>query len=256
MQPSFARLSFHSINQMKTTLQVFLRNSRFRTPKRSPSARPIARALRRGDLARFGVRMLLFAGALSLAAFVLLSSMYFDRYWLSVTALGVPVTMACLSAEDNAVLRRLAALLLTGTVVLTSASCIYHSMRNPQVDSEMRFAAVDALRERGLTKGYATFWNANIVTELSNGEIDVVAVEKVQTPQGETSLAPYRWLEAEEDFAEDRPQEPVFLLLGQWEEGGMEPFLARTGAQAVELDGYVGLYVIPSQALLFEAMGL
>ena len=111
-------------------------------------------------------------------------------------------------------------------------------------------AAVEAIRERGLTKGYATFWNANIVTELSDGEIEVVALEIE-----DGSLRPYRWLEAEENFAMDAPEEPVFLLLGVWEEGDLADFLTRCQAVRVELDGWINLYEIPSQRVLFEAMG-
>ncbi len=214
----------------------------------------LARALRRGDRTlRFGALMLVFSGALSLAAFVLLSALYFDRYWISVTALGVPVIFACLSAEDNVPLRRMAALLFAASCLLTSLSCVRYAMKNPEVERDMRGVAIDAIRERGLDKGYATFWNANIVTELSNGEIDVVSVAKT-VRDGETTLEPYRWLEAEEDFLLDRPDEPVFLLLGTWESDGMDGFLARAGAQRVALEGYIDLYLIPSQRAFFEAM--
>ena len=52
-----------------------------------------------------------------------------------------------------------------------------------------------------------------------------------------------------------QPEEPVFLLLGVWEEGDLADFLTRCQAVRVELDGWINLYEIPSQRVLFEAMG-
>lgn len=197
---------------------------------------------------------LVFALGLSLAMFVLLRSVYFDRYWLPVMMLGAPVMALCLTRERNVVFRRLAALLFAGTVLLTSASCMVYSMRGPQVAREMRMEAVDEARRLGLDKGYATFWNANIVTELSNGEIEMTALEEVTDERGRRlHLRP--WLESEAELVLDRPDEPVFLLVGNWEEEGLEAFLAKAGAQRHALDGWINLYVIPTQRILFEAMG-
>ena len=109
--------------------------------------------------------------------------------------------------------------------------------------------AAEWLVENGYTKGYATFWNANIVTELSDGEIETVALGIT-----DGGMTPYRWLEAEESFSMDAPEEPVFLLLGVWEEDGLDGFLLRCQATRVVLDGWINLYEIPSQRLLFEAM--
>ena len=186
--------------------------------------------------------------------FVLLRSVYFDRYWLPVAMLGGPVMALCLTEERNPVLRRLAALLFAGTVLLSSASCLYYSMRSPQAEEEMRMEAIDEARSLGLDKGYATFWNANIVTELSNGEIAMTSLEWTSDEEGRR-LQPSRWLEAEDELTMDRPEEPVFLLVGIWEEKGFEPFLQEIGAQLHELDGWINLYWIPTQRSLFEAMG-
>jgi len=50
------------------------------------------------------------------------------------------------------------------------------------------------LEEQGYRNGYATFWNANILTELSDGTIDVWCVDTFgpRTPQ---SPDLYRWLQ-------------------------------------------------------------
>ena len=201
------------------------------------------------ERARLSGLMLVIAAALSFAMFLLLRSMYVDRYWIPVVTLAMPVLAVALSRERNAVFRALAAGLFCVSVLVPAASCVKNSMALPAVEADRRMAAVEAIRERGLTKGYATFWNANIVTELSDGEIEVVALGIT-----DGGMTPYRWLEAEESFSMDAPEEPVFLLLGVWEEDGLDGFLSRCQATRVVLDGWINLYEIPSQRLLFEAM--
>lgn len=201
-----------------------------------------------GENSRRMVWTAFFCALLSLAAFMLISSVYFDRYWIPVLAMSLPALAACLSAEENAILRRLSILLLAGTVLLESALCINHSMRHPQVDTEMRMEAVNVLQERGLTHGYATFWNANIVTELSNGEIEVTTVELTQGQDGQTVLKPYRWLETEESF---RPvQGSTFVLLGTWEDEKAHERMIQLGAEKAGIDGYIELYILPDASVL------
>ncbi|MBQ7887212.1 MAG: hypothetical protein IJ313_10010 [Clostridia bacterium] len=218
----------------------------------------IIRALCRGQEAagRAGVLMLVFAFSLSAASFVLLRSVYFDRYWLPVMMLGAPVLALCLSTERNAVLRALAMALFAGTVLLGSASTMYYSMRNPQLVRDGRLDIVAAAKEQGLDKGYATFWNANVITEASDGEIDVAGIEFAGENGKITAMKPSRWLETEKDFAMDRPDEPVFLLVGEWESEGVEPLLERLEARQIEIGGWIRFYVIESQRLLFDAMRL
>lgn len=222
------------------------------------SALLMIRALRRRQEngARMGLLVLVFAFALSAASFVLLRSVYFDRYWLPVMMLGAPVMALCLSTEKNAVLRGLAMLLFAGTVLLGSASTMYYSMRNPQMIRDGRVDIARTAMELGLDKGYATFWNANIVTEASDGEVEVASIEWVRENGEVTAMKAFRWLETEQSFAMDQPDEPVFLLVGTWEGDGFAPLLERLQAQKIDIGGWIDFYMIPSQRLLFEAMAL
>lgn len=200
---------------------------------------------------RFAVLMAVFGLGVTLAAFSLLRSAYIDRYWLPVLMAAAPAMAVCLTRERNPLLRRLALLITCGAMLLSGGITMHDSMRHPQVETDMRMEAVNAARERGYTKGYATFWNANIITELTDDEIRMTAVQKTARADGSMGLAPYAWLEDERELAMDAPDEPVFLLLGTWEDADMADFLARAGAVKVELDGWINLYEIESQRALF-----
>lgn len=74
--------------------------------------------------------------------------------------------------------------------------------------------AVAALRVAGYTEGYATFWNGNIMVELSNGAFDI----RVWNP-GEELQDPdnvYQWLQ-ETDHVDTHPEGPVFVFLERHE---------------------------------------
>lgn len=218
----------------------------------------VARALRKKaeDAGRVGILMLVFVSAVSMLSFVLLRSVYFDRYWLPVMMVGAPVLAVCLSTEKNGVLRGMTVLLFAGTVLLSSASTMYYSMRNPQLERDGRLDIVQTAREHGLSKGYATFWNANIITEASDGEIDVAGVEWVMQNGAVDAIKPLRWLETDQDFEMSMPDEPVFLLVGEWECQKNERLLEQLHAQKIEMDGWIQFYMIPSQRLLFDVMEL
>ena len=198
--------------------------------------------------ARLTVWTAVFCAALSLSAFMLVSGVYFDRYWIPVLAMSLPALADCLSAEENVSLRRLSILLLVGTVSLESALCIHDSMSHPQVKTEMRMEAVNVIRERGLTHGYATFWNANIVEELSDGGIEVTAVGLARDADGQIELEPYRWLETEESF--QLVQGGTFVLLGTWEDEAAHELMMQLGAEKMGLDGYIELYILPDASVL------
>ena len=118
----------------------------------------------------------------------------------------------------------------------------------------MRMQAVSAVEQLGMDKGYATFWNASIMTELSDGRLETVPVQMAKDGN-QQALTLSRWLVAEESLRMDRPEEPVFLLLGQWERDGLEDFLERADAQHQSTQGLYELYVIPTQRQWFDALG-
>ena len=79
---------------------------------------------------------------------------------------------------------------------------VLYGYRQGDVNYEM---AADWLLENGYTQGYATFWNANVLTELTDGQIEVFAVENWDTG----SMNP--WLQRK-DHAQRTPEGRVFAI--------------------------------------------
>lgn len=213
------------------------------------------RACRRAEGApRLGALTLLMSGALTLVTFLLVEDLYLNRYWLPVMTLGAPVMAACLSRESNARLRNLAVLLFAVVTLGLSAVQVRDSMNNPETGAD-DLAVAAALESGGETMGYATFWNANVMTELTDGRVEVVAVRIREDAQGRGYPRCDMWLERREDVAMNRPDDPVFLLLTPEEAAQMRDFLADTGARREEIPGSaLALYHLDSQRTLFEAI--
>jgi hypothetical protein len=74
------------------------------------------------------------------------------------------------------------------------------------------------LTENNLKYGFATFWNANVTTELTNGEIQLAGLEPLSLENG-NSLRIHRWLNPVKfDNPEYHQGESFLLLTGvEWE---------------------------------------
>ena len=90
------------------------------------------------------------------------------------------------------------------------------SMMTADKNAEKKVIAQE-LEEMGYTFGYATYWNANIVQELSNGRVEIANLHRAD--DGSFSL--FKWSSMQRYYEPDYPQGKVFLLLTEEEEQGM-----------------------------------
>ena len=203
------------------------------------------------NVLRVGVLTLAMSAAITALSFVLLEGLYLNRYWIPLMTLGAPVMAACLTGETNAPLRRGCALLFAGVVLIASAMQITSTMKRPEITDVQRERAA-FLQESRLTFGYATFWNANVITELTNGEVEAVGITIAQNEKGQGVPRVSEWLEAQENRRMERPEERVFMLLTEAESERLDDFLKKSGAQARCTRDGMTAYEIESQRIFFE----
>ena len=128
-------------------------------------------------------------------------------YWLPV----VPLAMAVLGAEGETFpLRRglprrgLALGFAAAFVCVSAATTLYFVQDPPRGDAHLE-TVCDWLVENGYTQGYATFWYGNVLTELSNGELEIWTVDDM------TRMNLHEWLQ---DMAHtEEPEGEVFLFI-------------------------------------------
>lgn len=108
---------------------------------------------------------------------------YAPRYDLLWAVFCFPVIAACLCRKQALGRHRKA--VICGFAVLVGLCCLdsYHTYFTMDTTSELRKIS-QLLCENGYREGYATFWNANIMTELSDGRLEV-----------------WDWMDGSQDFA-------------------------------------------------------
>ena len=217
------------------------------------SALLVVRTLRTAQGAtRFGALMLTMSAALTLGTFLFVENLYLNRYWLPVMTLGAPVMAACLTAESNVRLRRLSIAAFACVVLGLSAVQIRDSMASSEIGAD-DLANVQAVEACGVPFGYATFWHANVLTELTDGRVEVVSIAIAENAQGEAYPQVSAWLESDKNVGMNHPQEKVFLLLEDAQAQQLAAYLAACGAQEAAMPGHgMRLFIVKSQQLFFE----
>ena len=114
-------------------------------------------------------------------------------------------------------LRTLPMLVLVGMFLMNNA--VYRDQEFLTHKTEMEEIA-DCLLDEAAYEGYATFWNANVLTEITSGELEAFSV--VNWDEGEIN----EWLQRK-DHLERTPWGRVFAVYGaqEWKEGepGFDP---------------------------------
>lgn len=101
------------------------------------------------------------------------------------------------------VIKHVFMLALTAVFVFQSFAYYFTEYNRGEADYEQ---TAQWLLDNGYTQGYATFWNANVLTEASDGEIEVYSFVDWN------NKGLYRWLQKTEHF-EAEPQGKVFVLV-------------------------------------------
>lgn len=202
------------------------------------------------SLRRFVVRLFYSSFLLNSFIFIFTNSTLVPRYYITTVILLIPVVIFYLE-EERKPLDRYLVLFLLAACLLTATAKTGMSMMTTDKNAEKRIVA-DKLAENGYTFGYATYWNANIVQELSNGAVEVANLSM----GGDGSLSLFRWSSMKRYYEPDYPQGKVFLLLTEGEESVLEDSgLLKNGEEAFRTEGYV-VYDYAKNADLFQQLGI
>lgn len=166
--------------------------------------------------------------------FVFTDSTLVPRYYITTAILLIPIVLFYLDGGEKPLDRYLVAALLA-VCLLTATAKTGLSMMTSDKNAEKR-AVAQQLQERGYRFGYATYWNANIVQELSNGAVEVANLHMGE----DDSLSLFRWSSVQRYYEENYAQGRVFLLLTEEEESILKGSrLLEAGEEEFRAGGYV-----------------
>lgn len=173
----------------------------------------------RNDVSRTSLYFTLYS-ACSIILLTLLYSLtdmsYNDRYSAPVAVFVLPAVLlfiADLKLTDN--IKGIMCIALSLLVCLVSVH-MYKDIRSIDKTSEERELAA-YLTEQGYTTGYGTFWHANVLTELSNGAIDMYNWHnEVDFPNVHSVNHVWHWLQKVSHDTE-RPTGKVFQIFDDFD---------------------------------------
>ena len=135
-----------------------------------------------------------------------------DRHSLVLLWMSLPLIFFWFEEiGKKAAKKYLPAICFSGLLLLTSC-CQYKTLSSRDDLSELRKIAA-FLTENGYKDGYATFWNGNILTELTNGYLDV-RVNAVQAEAGDNCDKTFEWLQLK-SHAYEVPDGKVFCVVAE-----------------------------------------
>ncbi len=181
---------------------------------------------------------------LNVFVFVFTTSTMVPRYYLTIFIFVLPVLCFYMEQEKLYFDRAVVTLLLTGCILLATGKTTLSYMTVDK-NADKRVVA-EFLQTNGYDFGYASYWNANIITELTDGQVEVA---NVLDP---VSLEYFKWSSPMKYYEEGYTAGEVFLLLTAEEVAEAADSVALQNGTVVYEDGAYTVLVYESVEALMN----
>lgn len=147
--------------------------------------------------------------------------------------------------------RRICAVVLCLLVLLGAVNfSAVMQMEKNGIEQNEKYLISQQLKEKGLTYGYATFWNSQVITVLSDSEVRAANIDV-----NENGIAPCPYQANLEWFEEQEGVDEYFVLLSYAEEETLMNttdwiYFELTHKEKIDLEGYT-VYVFGSTDFLY-----
>lgn len=168
---------------------------------------------------------------LNMFVFVFTTSTMVPRYYLTIFIFVLPILCFYFEEEHPGFDKIAVALLVAGCLALGTAKVVLSFVTVDK--NENKYQVAEFLKDNGYHFGFSTYTNGNIITEITNG---VVEIGNINDPE---HLDYFTWSSPMKYYEEDYWEGEVFLLLTAEEESTYEDVQAlQTGEKIYEDDCY------------------
>ena len=156
----------------------------------------------------------------------------------------------CTAAKEFVVPARLCAAMLCLLVLLCGINFVtVERMEKNGIEQNEKYIVSQQLKERGLTYGYATFWNSQAITVLSDSEVRAANVDV-----NENGIAPCAYQANQKWFETQEGIDKYFVLLSYGEEATLMAttdwtYFELLAVDRIDLENYV-VYIFNSTDFL------
>lgn len=189
--------------------------------------------------------------------FVLFSTEFKNYHLLPVTINLIPALAIMLENESLSSLKRWALGLTWSTLLITSSFATIQYMMTTDENAD-KHAVIHYLENSEYRFGYATFWNANIVTYLTNGKIEIAGQDKDRVENGHLYINPKYdpdiWLCPKRYFDKDyHGNEKIFFLVSNDEYEVSSELPVFAAGTVVYQDDFYRVYEYENKARFIES---
>lgn len=197
------------------------------------------------DHKRFIAYFFVIAFVLNTFVFVFTTSTIVSRYYITVFIFVLPLLCIYFENEKLPLDKGLVLLFLCGCLGLSTLKCVYSFIDKDKNAEEKKVAAF--LVEKEYRFGYASYWNANIMTELTDGYVEVANILDFE------DMSYFLWSSPMKYYEEGYHEGKTFLLMEQEEyaECGELPVVTE-GKVVYEDEAYVVLHYDSARLLFGE----
>lgn len=172
---------------------------------------------RKDETASFGASVsfyLLCATVINTLLYAFTDMPYEDRYYLPIVVFAIPVIALNIGEVScNLQAKKIICTLVIFLVYACGVRKLYVSV-DIDVTAQIR-EVTNYLLDKNVVNGYSTYWNGNVMTELSNGKIEVWATYETENLfRKDDNL--FRWLQLK-DHIDCKPEGKIFVLLSREE---------------------------------------
>ena len=178
---------------------VWVKSMRYSCAQSTSQAEPAEQNHRRFTVLFAGVSL-----CLHLFVFIFTTSTMVDRYFIPVAIFFLLTLAVYMEWEKLAFDRVVVCLILGGSLVLAGVKTYYSFIANDK--NADRYEMAEYLVEEGYTFGYASYWNSNIMTEVSDGALEMANLWSLE------SLGDFKWSSKKSSY---EPKEGKIFLIAE-----------------------------------------
>lgn len=180
---------------------------------------------------------------LNLFVFVFTTSTMVPRYYITIFIFALPMLCFYLEQEERYFDRMAVSLLLVLCLSLATGKTVLSYLTVDKNADRREVAAF--LEENGYRFGYASYWNANIITELTDGAVEVANVGDAEY------LEYFQWSSPMKYYKNGYTAGEVFLLLAAEEvRGAADAESVQNGRIVYQDDAYTVLVYDSAEELM------
>ena len=179
----------------------------------------------------------------NLFVFVFTTSTMVPRYYITILIFVLPMLCFYMEQEERHFDRTAVGVLLAVCVLLATGKTTLSYLTVDKNADRREVAAF--LEEQGYTFGYATYWNANIITELTDGKVEIANVGDAEY------LEYFQWSSPMKYYENGYAEGEVFLLLDNEETAeAAGTGTLQNGRVVYESEAYTVLVYDSAEALM------